>query len=162
MLYLRDKELKLKECNVFDLHKYFFITELVMLGNTGGYYDFTNYDVIIFNEHQEVMSKKVIQQELVAQLKQIDTSVMFKTNYRIFNNDDTNSVFFKAYFVAIAIKYAESNNMSLSDVITLFASKQNKDENRITGLIYDAYMQAEFVEQVVEYMNNYKQHLQLI
>jgi hypothetical protein len=172
MLYLTNKNLEYKSANVFDLHKFFYITDLVYTGNVPTY-EFNSYEILIFKkphiEHDYyeccTLDKKLIRNELVLLLKDIDTKPYFKTNYRIFNSEDTNSVFFKAFFVAIAVKYAELNNAELSDIIKLFGTTKYMSGSvnaSITGAIYDEYMQAEAAEDIAERFNNNKERLNLV
>lgn len=151
MIYKLNENNEYVPANIFDIENYYYITELVFNNSVPAkYYHFTNRDILLFSNNIDdscciTLNKKVMLAETVAILKTIDTTKYFKTNYRIFNSEDTNTIFYKLYFVATAFKYAELVNITLSEAL----EKCSKVD------IYGSYMQAECVQDVAEYIKKY-------
>jgi predicted nucleotidyltransferase component of viral defense system len=97
--------------------------------------------------------------ELIELVRNIDVSVyknivseqdenedFLNTNYEKMYDEDTTEVFFKCFVVAIAQLIQQKLNVSFNDAL-IKCTKFN---------IYDRYMQAETVDEIVEYAIKYK------
>lgn len=154
MIYKLNEKNQYVPANIFDVQNYYYITELVFNNNVpANLYDFSKYDLLLFikenpqyDEYRCItLNNKLMRANTIDMLKTIDTSDYFTTNYRIFNSEMTNTIFFKLYFCAIAFKYAELANISFTDALTKCTVSH----------IYDNYMQAEPAQDVALYIKTY-------
>ena len=107
-------------------------------------------------EHDELVLQKC-ELELIELVRNIDISTYVnsftdadenfcKTDYTKMYDEDTTEVMFKAYLIATALYFQEKLNITFENAL-LACTKVD---------IYNSYMQAEIIEDIVEYAITYK------